>query len=384
MSNKAIKYRIYPTEKQQIYFAKCFGCCRKIYNLMLADKKASYEATKKFGKQTPAMYKEKYPYLKEVDSLALCNVQLHLEKAITNCTNKKRKKRNNFPKFKSKKKTKKSFTTNNQKPKGKNETIYFEGNYINLPKIGLIKLKQHRLPKEGWKLKSVTISQNSCGEYYTSVLFEFDQEEKTSSPINNVIGLDYASNGLYIDDKGNIGSKHKFFRESQTKLAREQRKLSRKQGSKKGEKKSNNYKKQQKKVNRIYRHIANQRLDNLHKLSTEIANQYDVVCVETLNMKAMSNKGFGNGKATLDNGYGMFLRQLEYKLEDRNKHFIEVDKWYPSSQICHNCGKVHPEMKNLENRTMLCDCGLTMGRDQNAAINIKKEGLRLLHEGEIA
>lgn len=135
------------------------------------------------------------------------------------------------------------------------------------------------------------------------------------------------------------------------------------------------------KVNKIHRHIANQRLDNLHKISTEIANRYDVVCVETLNMQSMANHGFGNGKATLDNGYGMFLSMLEYKLSDRNKYLVKVDKWFPSSQICHRCGTLHPEMKNLQIRKMKCDCGLAISRDQNAAINILNEGLRLLTEG---
>ena len=150
------------------------------------------------------------------------------------------------------------------------------------------------------------------------------------------------------------------------------------QGSKKSETKSANYLKQLQKVNRIHRHIANQRLDYLHKKSTEIANQYDVVCVESLNMRAMSNKGFGNGKATLDNGYGLFLSMLSYKLSDRKKYFVKVDKWFPSSQRCHCCGRLHPEMKDISFRTIECDCGLTMNRDQNAAINIKKEGLRIL------
>ena len=124
--------------------------------------------------------------------------------------------------------------------------------------------------------------------------------------------------------------------------------------------------------------MSNQRLDNLHKISAEIANQYDVVCVESLDMKAMSNKGFGNGKATMDNGYGLFLKMLEYKLSDRGKYFIKVDRWFPSSQICHSCGALHLEMKNLANRTMVCDCGLTISRDRNAAINIRREGLRIL------
>ena len=151
-------------------------------------------------------------------------------------------------------------------------------------------------------------------------------------------------------------------------------------GSKKHEAKSSNYIKQLCKVNKIHRHIANQRLDNLHKISTEIANQYDVVCVESLDMKAMSNRGFGNGKATLDNGYGMFLSILEYKLSDRNKYLVRVSKWFPSSQICHCCGTIHPEMKDLRIRTIKCDCGLTINRDQNAAINILTEGLRILNE----
>ena len=160
------------------------------------------------------------------------------------------------------------------------------------------------------------------------------------------------------------------------KLAKEQRRLSRKAGSKKNETKSSNYFKQMRKVNRIYRKIANQRLDSLHKKSTEIANQYDIVCVEDLDMKAIGNKGFGNGKATFDNGYGMFLNMLEYKLKERGKYFVKVDKWYPSSQICHCCGSV--KKLDLKDRVYTCDCGYTGDRDHNAAINILTEGLRIL------
>ena len=372
--NKAIKYRLYPTTEQCIMFAKTFGCCRKIYNLMLSDKISSYKISKSFGKQTPAMYKKNYPYLKEVDSLALANVQLDLQGALRNCFDRKRKKRNGFPKFKSAKHSRKSYTTNNQ-----NGTVaIIDDRYLRLPKIGKVKAEIHRQPEYGWKLKSATVSQDSDGKYYASVLFEYEKNV-TSVPLSdNVIGLDYASGGLYIDDKGNIGSNHKYYRESHKKLAKAQRVLSRKKGSRKNETKSNNYLKQLKRVNKIHKHIANQRLDNLHKKSTEIANQYDVVCVESLNMRSMSNKHFGNGKATLDNGYGMFLNMLEYKLKDRGKYFVKVDKWYPSSQICHCCGARHPEMKDLSIRIMRCSCGLLMNRDQNAAINIKNEGLRIL------
>ena len=372
--NKAIKYRLYPTTEQCIMFAKTFGCCRKIYNLMLSDKISSYKVSKSFGKQTPAMYKNNYPYLKEVDSLALANVQLDLQGALRNCFDRKRKKRNGFPKFKSAKHSRKSYTTNNQS----GTVAIIEAKYIRLPKIGKVRAEIHRLPECGWKLKSTTVSQDSDGKYYASVLFEYEKNV-TSVPLSdNVIGLDYASGGLYIDDKGNIGSNHKYYRESHKKLAKAQRKLSRKKGSRKNEAKSNNYLKQLRKLNRIHKHIANQRLDNLHKKSTEIANQYDIVCVESLNMRNMANKSFGNGKATLDNGYGMFLNMLEYKLKDRGKYFVKVDKWYPSSQICHCCGARHPEMKDLSIRIMRCSCGLLMNRDQNAAINIRSEGLRIL------
>ena len=213
------------------------------------------------------------------------------------------------------------------------------------------------------------------------MLFEYNNFVNTYvADRTNAIGLDYASNGLYIDNNGNIGTNHKYYRESQDKLAKAQHKLSRMQGSKKHEAKSNNYIKQLHKINKIHRHIAHQRLDNLHKISTKIANSYDVVCVESLNMKAMSNKGFGNGKATLDNGYGMFLSMLEYKMFDRNKYFIKIDKWFPSSQICHKCGRLHPELKKLTIRKIICNCGTIISRDQNAAINILNEGLHILNE----
>ena len=372
--NKAIKYRLYPTTEQAIFFAKTFGCCRKIWNLMLVDKIESYQTSGKFAMVTPAKYKKEYPFLKEVDSLALTNVQLNLQEAFQNRFSKSRKKQNGFPKFKSAKHSKKSYKTNNQKG-----TIAILDKAIKLPKIGIVKAVIHRRAESDWVIKSATISQESDGKFYASVLFEYaTQENNYVAAKEHVIGLDYASDGLYVDDTGKVGTNHKYYRESQKKLAKEQRKLSRKIGSKKGESKSNNYKKQQQKVNKIHRHIANQRLDNLHKISTEIANQYDVVCVESLNMRAMSNKGFGNGKATMDNGYGIFQKLLEYKLSDRGKWFVKVDKWFASSQICHGCGKKHPEMKDLSIRTMQCVCGVKMGRDQNAAINIKREGLRKL------
>ena len=374
--NSAIKYRLYPTSEQKIMFAKTFGCCRKVYNLMLSEKIESYKTTGKFVAVTPAKYKKDFPYLKEVDSLALANVQLNLQSAFRNHFDRNRRKKTGFPKFKSAKHSRKSYTTNNQ-----NGTVaIIDNRYIRLPKIGKVKAVIHRVPGTDWKLRSATVSCSSDDRYYVSVLFEYGNSASAYvADENNAIGMDYASDGLYVDDKGNIGTNHKFYRESHKKLAKEQRKLSRKKGSRKGEDKSHNYLKQQRKVNRIHTHIANQRKDNLHKISAETANQYDIVCVENLNMRNMSNSGFGNGKATLDNGYGMFLDMLEYKLANRGKYLVKVDKWYPSSQICHCCGKRHPEMKDLRIRTMRCECGYVMDRDRNAAMNIKKEGLRIMN-----
>ena len=376
MANKAIKYRIYPTTKQKMMFAKTFGCCRKVYNRMLSDKIVCYKTTKSFGKQTPAMYKKEYPFLKEVDSLALANVQRNLESAFRNCFSKLRKKNNGFPQYKSAKHSRKSYTTNNQK----GTVAIIEGKYIKLPKICKIKAVIHRIPEKDWIIKSATISQESDGNYYISILFEYADTVNTYIvDKNNAIGLDYASDGLYVDNNGSTGSHHKYYHESHDKLAKAQRRLSRMKGSKKNEAKSNNYIKQLNKVNKIHRHIASQRLDNLHKKSTEIANRYDVVCVESLNMRSMSNKGFGNGKATMDNGYGMFLSMLEYKLSDREKYLVRVDKWYPSSQICSWCGNHNALLKNLAVRKWDCpSCGSHHNRDVNAAKYILQEGLRLL------
>ena len=374
-ANIAYKYRIFPDENQEILFAKTFGCCRKIWNLMLGDINKAYKDEHKKLKPTPAQYKKQFPYLKEVDSLALANVQMNLNKTFSDFFKfRKVGKFRGYPKFKSRRKSRRSYTTNNQ-----NGTVALGGNFIRLPKVGEVKAVIHRIPDDSWLLKSATVSQERDGSYYCSVLFEY---ESNVTPValnsDNVIALDYKSDGLYMDDKGNCPDNHKFYRESARKLAKAQKKLSRKVGSKKKETKSKNYLKQLEKVNKIHRHIANQRNDFLHKQSDAITKRYDVICVETLNMRAIANKKFHNGKATMDNGYGMFLNMLEYKSANRGKYFVKVPWNYPSSQTCHNCGEIHPEMKDLAKREISCKCGYHNDRDVNAALNIKSEGLRIL------
>ena len=369
MSYRSIKYRLYPTKQQAILFEQTFGCCRKLWNLMLSDKVDYYQNNKTNYKTLVSDYKKRYPYLKDIDSLALANVRLNLDKAYNNFFSKRSK----FPRFKSRKHSKKSYITNYV-----SNNIRFDDNHIRLPKIGFVKTKLHRLPLSDWKIKSVTVSQNHDGKYYASVLFEFESTCEYVINKSNAVGFDYSSSNLYVDSNGNIGTNHKFYKESHRKLAKAQKRLSRKQGSKKNEIKSNNYIKQLLRVNRIHQHIVSQRLDNLHKLSTEIANQYDIVCVESLNLRAMSNKGFGNGRSTLDNGYGMFLSLLDYKLSERNKILIKVDKWFPSSQVCHKCNYRDKRLKDLSIRKWECPvCHEMHDRDTNAAINILREGLRL-------
>ena len=195
--NRAIRYRIYPTTEQSIMFAKTFGCCRKVYNLMLSDKIESYKTTGRLINVTPAKYKNDYPYLREVDSLALANVQLNLQSALRNCFDKKRKKRNGFPKYKSAKHSRKSYTTNNQ-----HGTVILTDNSIKLPKIGFVKAVIHRKPESNWIIKSATVSQESDGKQYVSVLFEYNEPINTYiADKTNAIGLDYASDGLYVDNK---------------------------------------------------------------------------------------------------------------------------------------------------------------------------------------
>ena len=363
--NKAIKYRIYPNKEQQSLILKTFGCSRFVYNYMLERSIEAHEngeslcTRNSFGYLLTSL-KNELLWLKEVDSKALEYANDNLAAAFLNFF----KKNANFPKF-HKKKISGSYRT-----RCVNGNIALLDKGIKLPKLGKVKASLHRMPKKGWKLKSATVSQSSDGKFYASVLFEYESDINHQVDLNNAIGLDYASNGLFVDSNGRKGTNHKFYREAQKKLTKEQRKLSRKT------KGSNNYYKQLLVVNKLHRHIANQRLDSLHKISTEIANQYDVVCVESLNMRSMANKGFGNGKATYDNGYGMFLRMLEYKLSDRGKYFVKIDKWFPSSQLCSCCGS--RKKLELSDRKYVCTCGFEIDRDLNAAINIKNEGLRLL------
>lgn len=363
--NKAFKFRIYPTSEQEILIQKTFGCCRFIWNKMLADKIEAYQNDGIDIKTYPAFYKKEFPWLSEIDSHALGNEQLNLQRAYTAFF----KKRSKFPKFKSKKGGKKSYTTNNC-----NNAIRVVNNKLMLPKLGLMKIKFHRQIPLDYKLKSITISQTATGKYYVSILTEYEFEQsKLELNKENSLGLDYSSHDFYVDNEGNKANYPKFFRKYEQQLAKEQRKLSRMKLN------SANYKKQKVKVAKIYEKIANSRKDFLHKLSYQLAEKYDYICIEDLNLKSIAQ--FGHlGKSTMDNGFGMFRSYLQYKLFDRGKQLLKLPRFEPSSIVCSCCGAYHKDIVNsLSIREWTCpDCGTHHDRDINAAINIRQFSLQTL------
>ena len=323
-------------------FAKTFGCVRFIYNRMLSDKIKHYEETKQKLNNTPAQYKKEFEWLKEVDSLALANAQMNLQTAYNNFF---RSPKAGFPKFKSKKSNRRSYTTNCV-----NGNIKLADGLLTLPKTGKIKIKQHRQIPSDYKLKSVTVSQTPSRKYYASILFEYENQVSQRKP-QTFLGLDFSMHELYKDSNGNEPQYPRYYRQAEKKLAREQRKLSLMQ------KGSNNRNKQRVKVAKLHEKVANQRKDFLHKQSRQIVNVYDCVCIEDLDMKAMS-QSLHFGKSVSDNGWGMFTTFLAYKLEEMGKQLVKVDKFFASSQTCSVCGYKNSETKDLSVRTWDCpNCG---------------------------
>ena len=366
MMNRAYKFRIYPTKEQEVLLAKTFGCCRFIYNKMLDDKIREYAETGKMKRTTPAMYKTAYPWLKEVDSLALANVQLHLESAYKKFF---REPKTGFPRFKSKHGSRQSYTTNMV-----NGNIRLLGNKLKLPKLGEIKIKVHREISDLYQLKSVSVSRESTGKYFASLLYEYAECESQADCIDaenaKILGIDYAMDGMAVFSDGTKCEYPKYYRTAEERLAMEQRRLSR---CKKG---SRNYEKQKRKVALCHEKIRNQRKDYHHKLSHEIVKIYDVVSVEDLDMKTLS-RCLHLGKGIMDNGYGSFRDMLSYKLQKEGKQLVKVGKFFPSSKKCSHCGNVKKELK-LSERIYRCSCGSELDRDINAAINIREEGRRIL------
>lgn len=359
--NKAYKFRVIPNAEQRLLFAKTVGCARFVYNRMLADKIAHYKETGQMLHNTPAQYKAEFPFLREVDSYALCNVQLQVQTAYKNFF---RDKSIGFPKFRSKKSSRKAYTTNMCKG-----NIAVIGNCLKLPKMGLVRVKFHRQIPGGHKIKSVTFSQDPSGKYYVSILTEYKADiPERPLDTDKALGLDYSSPHFYVDSQSTEADMPHFYRQAEQRLAREQRKLS------KMVKGSANYQKQKRRVELAHEKVKNQRKDWQHKESRKLADKWDIVCVEDINYRGMSGS-LRLGKATQDNGFGQFRTFLSYKLAEQGKKLVTIDKWLPSSKLCRHCGYINDSL-TLSDRVWVCpSCGETILRDENAAINIRNAGV---------
>jgi putative transposase len=363
---KAFKYRLYPTKAQADKINQNIGCARLVYNLMLNAKIEHYERTNKTLHVTPASFKSDKAFLKNVDSLALANTQLNLEQAYRNFF--KNPEHFGFPQFKSKKHSRLSYKTNNQK-----DSIRFDGNRLKLPKVGYVKIIEHR-QHEG-EIKSVVVSHERSGEYYASVLCEVKEIQKLPETDKHV-GIDLGLHDFIVCSDGKRVEAPKYFRKAEEKLAKRQRAFAKTVTD------SKNHEKLRIKVAKCHQKIKNQRKDFLQKLSTKLIRENQVISLEDLSVKGLE-ANHCIAKSVADASFSKFVNMLEYKAERYGRRLVKIDRFYPSTQLCSSCGFQNKNIrgiKGLKVREWTCPCcGEVHDRDLNASRNIDKEGLKILN-----
>lgn len=360
---KGLRFRIYPTRKQISLIEQTFGCCRLVYNKGLDMRISAYENGTPVGyNQTAAMVtelkqKEEYAFLKAVDSIALQQTLRDLDKAYANFF----AKRAGFPVFKSKHHNHQSYRTQNQ-----GDNIRIVGKYLKLPKLGLVKVKQSC---EAGTIKNVTLERTPTGKYFAVLCVEYEPVPRQNQ--GGSIGIDMGISHFYTDSEGRVVENPKYLERAMQRLVREQVKLSRKQ------KGSKNRERQRRRVARLHEKVANQRNDFLQKQSTRLIYENQVICIEDLSVRNMvRNHRLAQHIASAS--WSKFFGMLEYKALWYGNDIRRIAARYPSSQTCSACGFINPVVKDLSVRTWVCPrCGAIHERDENAAKNIKLEGLRM-------
>ena len=364
---KGYKFRIYPNKKQQNLIIQTLGCCRFVYNCFLSVRSDAWSKDREsisYSRTSSILTDLKkdpdFVWLKSVDSMALQESLKDLDRAFQNFF----KKRARYPRFKSRHNHRQSYRTRNQ-----SNGIRVEKNKIRLPKIGLVKIKLSR-DFEG-KILNATVSRSATGKYFVSLIVSQDIE--LSQNLGGRVGLDAGLTDFYTDSNGNKVDNPRILKRLSKKLTREQRRFSHKV------KGSNNSNKQRVKVALVHEKISNTRHDFLHKKSTKLVHENQVIAIEDLKVKNMI-KNHNLAKAISDVSWSEFFRMLEYKAILYGSDVIRVDTFYPSSQICHTCGYRNSDTKDLSIRNWICPvCGSCHDRDINAAVNILQKALELQH-----